>query len=112
MLLKLRPEIIFAGFSRLPPDGHIRAHRDEKPDTILRAHLALRTAPGATIRVAGDESGWRDGETLAFDGALEHEVWNRASSPRLVLLLDFLLSPPELAYVLERRAAVEPETPR
>lgn len=54
----------------------------------LRVHLPLRTAAGATMRVAGQSLEWERGRCLVFDDSFEHEVHHDGSEPRLVLLVD------------------------
>ena len=64
--------------------------------------LALPTAadPGGTksaapppletlgLRVGGEARQWAEGAWLCFEDSFEHEAWNRAEGPRVVLLLN------------------------
>lgn len=87
-LLDTIPGVFTAGFSRLDPMTHIRAHRGG-PEGVLRLHLPLISAEGATFRVAEETRPWIEGEAFVFDDCLEHEAWNRSDVPRVVLLVDF-----------------------
>jgi aspartyl/asparaginyl beta-hydroxylase (cupin superfamily) len=40
------------------------------------------------IRVGNSRSQWVEGKALIFDESFEHEVWNNATTPRLVLIID------------------------
>ncbi|MEZ5978472.1 MAG: aspartyl/asparaginyl beta-hydroxylase domain-containing protein [Planctomycetota bacterium] len=54
----------------------------------LRCHLGLRIPDGAGIRVGREERTWSEGRCLWFEDSIEHEVWNRGESARLVLIVD------------------------
>ena len=41
------------------------------------------------MRVGGEPGGWAEGKCFVFDDMTEHEVWNRGTSERVVLLVDF-----------------------
>ena len=95
--------------SLLAPGTHIAPHCGPT-NHRLRLHLALSvpsmpsaprdtsagegndagdTARGAIgIRVGNETRSWRTGSVLLFDDSFEHEVWNRAGAPRLVLIVD------------------------
>nr|WP_277399271.1 aspartyl/asparaginyl beta-hydroxylase domain-containing protein [Burkholderia sp. Ac-20384] len=49
-------------------------------------------------------STWKEGQVLAFDDSFEHEVWNKSSSSRAILLVD--VWHPELS--LAERTLLEP----
>lgn len=87
-LLKGVPGIRSAGFSVLLPGCEISSHRGAVAD-YLRCHLGLLAPEGSAIRVSGQVRPWEPGRTLVFDENQEHAVWNRSSSERVVLLLDF-----------------------
>jgi beta-hydroxylase len=42
------------------------------------------------IRVENQVHCWEEGKALIFDDAYEHEAWNEAANPRVVLFVDFL----------------------
>ncbi|EDQ86738.1 uncharacterized protein MONBRDRAFT_33739 [Monosiga brevicollis MX1] len=45
-------------------------------------------AQGSALRVANESRAWANGELLLFDDSFEHEVWNNASQPRVILIFD------------------------
>lgn len=89
-LVSAVPGLTTAGFSRLAPGTHIRPHVGYT-DAVLRCHLGLVVpAEGCALRVGEETRPWEEGRCLVFDDTVEHEAWNRSSSDRIVLLLDFL----------------------
>jgi aspartyl/asparaginyl beta-hydroxylase (cupin superfamily) len=54
----------------------------------LRLHLGLVVPEGCGIRVAAETREWREGSCLAFEDSFEHEVWNRSTRRRVVLIVD------------------------
>ena len=90
-LVESIPGMSMAGFSRLAPGAHIRPHvgYDEYSRYVLRLHLALETNPDCALRVADETRAWADGRSLIFCDAVEHEAWNRGTTTRTVLLVDF-----------------------
>jgi Aspartyl/Asparaginyl beta-hydroxylase len=56
---------------------------------VLRLHLPLETNPQCAIRVGDETRVWQEGRTLIFCDAIEHEAWNRGTTTRTILLLDF-----------------------
>ncbi len=103
-LIESIPGIFTAGFSRLNPRTHIRAHRGG-PEGVLRLHLPLLAPEGCEFRVEDEIRPWREGEAFVFDDCLEHEAWNRGASPRVVLLLDF--PAPDLVHYPPKRKYVK-----
>lgn len=91
ILVESIPGMAMAGFSRLAPGAHIKPHvgYDEYSRYVLRLHLALETNADCALRVADETRVWEEGRTLIFCDAQEHEAWNRGTSTRTVLLLDF-----------------------
>ena len=84
--------------SLLAPGTHIAPHCGPT-NHRLRLHLALSVPPARAdteatpretigIRVGNETRRWRTGSALLFDDSFEHEVWNRAGAPRLVLIVD------------------------
>jgi len=90
-LVESIPGMVMAGFSRLAPGAHIKPHvgYDEYSRYVLRLHLALETNPDCALRVADQTRSWETGRTFVFCDAVEHEAWNRGTTTRTVLLLDF-----------------------
>lgn len=90
-LLAQIPHLSQAFFSILDPGKCIPAH--EGPTrSYLRYHLALKVPEDDPphIRVVDETYTWREGESVLFDDSWEHEVVNRASEPRAVLIVDVL----------------------
>jgi len=82
------PGLVTAGFSWMEPGTHIKPHVGfAKP--VLRCHLGLVIPEGCALRVGDEVRSWQEGKTMVFDDTTEHEAWNRSSSIRVVLLLDF-----------------------
>lgn len=77
-----------AMFSVLRPGGRIPPHRDAG-NYFLTAHLGLAVPGACGLTVGGLTRAWREGECLVFDTSYEHEAWNDADAPRVVLLFDF-----------------------
>jgi aspartyl/asparaginyl beta-hydroxylase (cupin superfamily) len=90
-LVERIPGMVMAGFSRLAPGTQIKPHvgYDEYSRYVLRLHLGLETNPQCAIRVADETRSWEEGKTMIFCDAVEHEAWNRGTTVRTVLLLDF-----------------------
>jgi aspartate beta-hydroxylase len=92
-LLKQAPEVLSAAFSYMDPNKHIPVHRGPFRG-ILRFYLVLsmpRLAdgqPAAVLKIADREYALSDGQSLLWDDTFPHEVWNRSSAVRTVLLLD------------------------
>lgn len=83
------PRRIQAFFSVLDPGKSIPLH--EGPYLgYLRYHLGVRVPAEnpPLIRVAGRPYVWKEGEGAIFDDSWPHEVENRSSEPRVVLIVD------------------------
>ena len=106
------PGLVTAGFSSMKsmtyitphvgyeyvanPDGSLSTER-KLNTTVYRLHMGIvvpetYTELGCAIRVGEHVAGWKEGECLCFDDAIEHEAWNRSAGTRVVLLVDFLKS--------------------
>lgn len=72
-------------FSVLHPNTHVHSHCGPT-NTRIRAHLGLSVPEKTFLRVADELRSWQNGEWLIFDDSFEHEVWNNASTTRLVLI--------------------------
>ena len=83
------PNLTTAGFSRLAPGAHIKAHVGWVT-TVYRAHLGLIVPDQCALRVGGEIRAWTEGSALIFDDTVEHEAWNRSDRTRTVLLFDFV----------------------
>ena len=75
--------------SWLHPNTHIVPHCGAT-NSRLRVHLGIRVPDGASMRVGDKHIVWREGRCLVFDDSFEHEVWNKSSQPRVVLLFDIV----------------------
>lgn len=74
-------------FAALGPGTHVRPHWGPH-NARLRCHLGLVVPPGCGLRVGGETREWQEGRALLFDDSFEHEVWNRGTGTRLVLIID------------------------
>jgi aspartate beta-hydroxylase len=88
--------------SKLSPGTEIKPHRG--PTNLrLRCHLGVTVPEGdCGLKVGGETRRWQEGRCLLFDDSLEHEAWNRAATPRIVLIIDFWhpdLTPAEIAFL-------------
>lgn len=83
------PGLTTAGFSVLMPGSRILPHLGYT-NTVLRCHLGLIVPDGCRIRVGDQIREWEEGKTMVFDDTLEHEVWHDGTTPRIILLLDFV----------------------
>ncbi|HKK44816.1 MAG TPA: aspartyl/asparaginyl beta-hydroxylase domain-containing protein [Balneolaceae bacterium] len=91
-LLEQIPDLTTAFFSILNPGKHIPEHRGVFKG-ILRYHLGLKVpepAEDCVMRVEGINTHWQEGQSILFDDTYRHEVWNKTSGVRVVLLIDVL----------------------
>lgn len=89
-------------FSAMTPGTHVTPHCGPH-NFKLRCHLGLVTAPEAVIRVGNTIKCWQDGRCLVFDDSFEHEVWNRSTLTRIVLIVDVwnpVLTPEEIKALI------------
>jgi len=87
-------------FSSMGAGTHLRPHCSTD-NLRVRIHLGVDIPDGCLMRVGDQTRAWEEGKCLAFEDSFEHEVWNRSSSRRIVLIVD--LWHPDLTAV-ERRA--------
>jgi aspartate beta-hydroxylase/beta-hydroxylase len=83
------PGILQAFFSVLEPGKSVPLH-DGPYIGYLRYHLGIRVPKDnpPMLRVGGREYVWKEGEGVMFDDSWPHEVINRSSEPRIVLIVD------------------------
>jgi tetratricopeptide (TPR) repeat protein len=74
--------------SVLLPQTRIKSHCGPS-NHRLRMHLGIEIPPESAIEVGGRRERWEEGKVLVFDDSYEHQVWNNATSPRVVLIVDF-----------------------
>lgn len=98
-----------AFFSLLKPGAHIPPHTGVT-NTRAIVHLPLVVPEGCCFRVGGETRPWIEGEAFAFDDTIEHEAWNPAEQPRIVLIFDVWnphLTPQEQDYLVRFFEVVE-----
>ena len=95
-----------AYFSVLSPGARLRAHCG--PTNVrLRIHIGLSVSSSyeQAMRVGNETREWIQDGAIAFDDSFEHEVWNNATTPRLVFILD--VWHPQLVSDQERLSALD-----
>lgn len=100
------PDLFSAAVSILDAGKAVPAHSGPSCG-YLRYHLGLvvpKEDP-PTIRVKDQLYTWREGESVLFDDSWEHEVYNTAKEPRVVLIVDVLRPMPLLQRLSSRAAA-------
>jgi aspartyl/asparaginyl beta-hydroxylase (cupin superfamily) len=78
------PTVIFSQLdarTRIPPHTGSVNHR-------LLAHLPLILPGPAAFRVGAETRAWEMGRAWVFDDTIEHEAWNDADQPRVIMILD------------------------
>ena len=85
-----------AMFSALTPGTHLWAHCGPT-NAVISLSMGLIVPPGCVIRVGSEERTWQEGVCLVFDDTYEHEVWNRGTGTRFIMLVD--VWHPELTQV-------------
>jgi len=86
--LKRVPGLTVAGFSVLSSNTEIIPHEGHTL-RVLRYHLGLVTSENAGIQVGDQIQIYQDGEHFVFNDRVTHHAWNRDSSSRAILLVDF-----------------------
>ncbi|XP_077022969.1 aspartyl/asparaginyl beta-hydroxylase isoform X6 [Tamandua tetradactyla] len=75
-------------YSVMHPGTHVWPHTGPT-NCRLRMHLGLVIPKeGCRIRCANETRTWEEGKVLIFDDSFEHEVWQDASSFRLIFIVD------------------------
>ncbi|XP_037659522.1 aspartyl/asparaginyl beta-hydroxylase isoform X2 [Choloepus didactylus] len=75
-------------YSVMHPGTHVWPHTGPT-NCRLRMHLGLVIPKeGCRIRCANRTTTWEEGKVLIFDDSFEHEVWQDASSFRLIFIVD------------------------
>lgn len=88
-MLRTLPRLDSAGFSLVGAGSHIKPHTDNYGPKLQRLHLGVAVPPGSEMIVAGKKVEWEQGRVVMFDRSELHEVTNRSTEPRVVLLCDF-----------------------
>ncbi|XP_068956105.1 aspartyl/asparaginyl beta-hydroxylase isoform X1 [Petaurus breviceps papuanus] len=75
-------------YSVMHPGTHVWPHTGPT-NCRLRMHLGLVIPKeGCKIRCAQETRNWEEGKVLIFDDSFEHEVWQDATSLRLIFIVD------------------------
>ncbi|ELK02335.1 Aspartyl/asparaginyl beta-hydroxylase [Pteropus alecto] len=75
-------------YSVMHPGTHVWPHTGPT-NCRLRMHLGLVIPKeGCRIRCANETRTWEEGKVLIFDDSFEHEVWQDATSFRLIFIVD------------------------
>ncbi|XP_058131545.1 aspartyl/asparaginyl beta-hydroxylase isoform X3 [Dasypus novemcinctus] len=75
-------------YSVMLPGTHVWPHTGPT-NCRLRMHLGLVIPKeGCSIRCANETKTWEEGKVLIFDDSFEHEVWQDASTFRLIFIVD------------------------
>ncbi|XP_029079000.1 aspartyl/asparaginyl beta-hydroxylase isoform X3 [Monodon monoceros] len=75
-------------YSVMHPGTHVWPHTGPT-NCRLRMHLGLVIPKeGCKIRCANETKTWEEGKVLIFDDSFEHEVWQDATSFRLIFIVD------------------------
>ncbi|XP_054984759.1 aspartyl/asparaginyl beta-hydroxylase isoform X4 [Sorex araneus] len=75
-------------YSVMHPGTHVWPHTGPT-NCRLRMHLGLVIPKeGCKIRCANETRTWEEGKVLIFDDSFEHEVWQDATSFRLIFIVD------------------------
>ncbi|XP_058524643.1 aspartyl/asparaginyl beta-hydroxylase isoform X2 [Ochotona princeps] len=75
-------------YSIMHPGTHVWPHTGPT-NCRLRMHLGLVVPKeGCKIRCANETRTWEEGKVFIFDDSFEHEVWQDASSFRLIFIVD------------------------
>jgi len=74
--------------SRLTPGAHIPAHCGAT-NTQLTCHFGIVVPEGVELRVGHEVRRQPEGVCTVFDDSFEHEVWNRAATPRYNVFVQF-----------------------
>jgi aspartyl/asparaginyl beta-hydroxylase (cupin superfamily) len=102
-LLEGVPGLYQAFFSVLAPGTSVPAHEGPYRG-YLRYHLGLRVPKDNPpfIRVLDRNYVWKEGEDVLFDDSWDHEVVNRASERRVILIVDVLRPLPAFPAAVNR----------
>jgi len=102
-LLERIPDLFQAFFSILDPEKSIPPHTGPYSG-YLRYHLGLKVPrkDPPSMRVKDQWYMWQEGEAVLFDDTYDHEVFNRSTEERVVLVVDVLRPMPPFAHSINR----------
>jgi ornithine lipid ester-linked acyl 2-hydroxylase len=89
------PNCVLSSISVLPANVEISPHYGDT-NGIVRVHLGLivpEKYPIIGMKVGNEEKGWEEGELLCFINVQKHNVWNKSSKRRYVIMLDIVPEP-------------------
>jgi hypothetical protein len=75
-------------FSVHASDAHLVSHCSID-NLRVRCHLGVQVPENCEMRVGTEKRGWEVGKNLLFEDSFEHEVWNRGTTRRAILIVDF-----------------------
>lgn len=88
--LRRIPRLRNASLSILRPGEDVPPHEHiYKGFLIFHLPIVVPTDGDCALRIAGETVHWEEGKLFAIDPTQEHEVWNKTSHDRLVLLGEF-----------------------
>ena len=90
-VLEQIPDLNSGFFSILEAGAVIPPHHGVTK-AILTCHLGLQVPEdlqNCAMRVDDQICHWKQGKSLVFDDTFQHEVWNRTTQDRVILLLQF-----------------------
>jgi len=92
-LIEQIPEVFFATYMRLSPQGLISTHQHKMPNLIF--HLSLIDNPGGSAMICGDQEIvlTKKGEYALFDYRIPHSTKNNGAIDRINLVIDFRFDP-------------------
>jgi beta-hydroxylase len=86
------PNCVLYSISILPPNIEIAPHYGDT-NGIIRCHLGVivpEPYPAIGIKVGEEEMGWKEGELLCFVNVQKHNVWNKSSKRRYIVMFDIV----------------------
>lgn len=76
------------GFSIMRAGAEIYPHTGIS-NKLLRAHLTLYSNDDCALQVEDKKYIWKEKDLMVFDDTFMHSAWNRGTTDRVILLLDF-----------------------
>jgi aspartyl/asparaginyl beta-hydroxylase (cupin superfamily) len=102
-VLKKIPNLFQASFSILDPGKSVPEHEGPYYG-YLRYHLGIEvpTDNPPSIRIHDHVHTWKAGESILFDDSWNHEVINKSTERRVVLIVDVLRPMPRMQHLANR----------
>ena len=91
-LIEKIPDVFFASYMRLSPQGLISTHQHKMANLIF--HISLADNPGGSVMVCGDDQILltKKGDYALFDYRIPHSTKNHGSIDRMNLVIDFRIN--------------------